>query len=88
MSAEEPVIGNGKSDPEDDGWLVTISVGDRDDQTAATARLHFRGSEWIGAGTSRLAPREQGMGGCGSQLAITKALSDLAGRIGKPIAPR
>ncbi|MGJ6124031.1 DUF1876 family protein [Mycolicibacterium sp. Y3] len=75
MSVEERAE---RLDPVEDGWLVTISIDDREDQTVAKAKLNFQGREWVGAGLARLAPSEQGPGGSGSQVAVTRALSDLA----------
>ena len=59
-------------------WTVTISVDEREGQTRATARLQFDGQEWVGAGLSRLSPAERSVAGVGGQLAIARALSDLA----------
>ncbi len=62
-------------------WTVTISVDEREGQTRATARLQFDGQDWVGAGLSRLSPAERGVAGLGGQLAIARALSDLARRL-------
>jgi hypothetical protein len=59
-------------------WTVTVSVGEREGQTTATARLQFGGREWMGVGLSRLSPAEHGFAGTGGQRAIARALSDLA----------
>ncbi len=53
MSVEERAD---RLDPVEDGWLVTISIDDREDQTVAKAKLNFQGREWVGAGLARLAP--------------------------------
>ena len=62
-------------------WTVTISVDGREEATRATARLQFGDQEWMGAGLSRLSPAERGVSGVGSQLAVARALSDLARRL-------
>lgn len=71
-----------QADPAKDGWLVTISIGDRQDQTIARAKLNFHGREWVGAGLASLARSDQGPGGSGSQVAVTRALVDLARSVG------
>jgi len=59
-------------------WTVTISVNERDDQTRATARMRFGEKESVGVGLSRLSPAEHGVAGIGRELAVARALSDLA----------
>ena len=62
-------------------WTVTISVQESEGQTRATARLQFGDHESVGVGLSRLAPAEHGFAGVGSELAVARALSDLARRL-------
>jgi hypothetical protein len=59
-------------------WTVTISIGEFEGQTRATARLQCDGRKWKGVGLSRLGPAERGVAGIGGQQAISRALSDLA----------
>ena len=59
-------------------WTVKISVHEREGQTRATARLQFGDNESVGVGLSRLSPAEHGFAGVGGQLAVARALSDLA----------
>jgi hypothetical protein len=67
---------------------VIISVDELKGQTRAMARLQFDGEEWIGAGLSRLSPAERGTAGTGGQLAIARALSDLARHLARsPVRP-
>lgn len=68
------------SDSEQD-WTVTISVHERDGQTRATAQLRFGDYESVGVGLSRLSPAEHGFVGVGGELAVARALSDLAHRL-------
>ena len=69
-------------------WAVLISVDELKGQTRAMARLQFDGQEWIGAGLSRLSPAERGTAGTGGQLAIARALSDLARHLARsPVRP-
>lgn len=62
-------------------WPVTVSVKERDGSTRATARLTFGDKEAVGVGLSRLGPDERGVAGIGRELAIARALSDLARRL-------
>ena len=62
-------------------WTVTISVNERDGQTQATARLRLGERESVGVGLSRLSPAEHGVAGIGRELAMARALSDLARRM-------
>lgn len=50
-------------------WTVTMSVGPRDGQTCARARMRWRGREVVGVGLAT-----------SDDLAVSKALSDLARR--------
>ena len=59
-------------------WTVEISVDEREGQTRATARLRFGDHESVGVGLSRLSPAEHGYAGIGGELAVARALSDLA----------
>lgn len=65
-------------------WVVTISVHQREGQTRATARLQFGDYESVGVGLSRLSPAEHGFAGTGGELAVARALSDLARRLTAP----
>ena len=68
-------------------WIVTISVHQREGQTRVTARLQFGDYESVGVGLSRLGPAEHGfagIGGIGGELAVARALSDLARRLTAP----
>jgi hypothetical protein len=62
-------------------WIVTISVHQREGQTRATARLQFGDYESVGVGLSRLGPAEHGFAGIGGELAVARALSDLARKL-------
>ena len=59
-------------------WTVMISVREREGQTQATARLRLGDHESVGVGLSRLSPAEHGSAGTGGELAVARAVSDLA----------
>jgi hypothetical protein len=65
-------------------WIVTISVHQREGQTCATARLQFGDHESVGVGLSRLSPAEHGFAGTGGELAVARAMSDLARKLTAP----
>lgn len=67
-------------------WTVMISVRERDGQTTATARLHFGEHESVGVGLARLGPTERGAGGTGGELAVARAMSNLAGKLRADVA--
>ena len=64
--------------PSEADWTVTISVHERAGQTEATAKLQYGDHESVGVGLAGLGPAEHGFAGVGSQLAVARALSDLA----------
>jgi hypothetical protein len=70
-------------DSEED-WFVTISISEWDGHTRATARLQFGDFESVGVGLSGLGPAEYGSEGAGREVAVVRALSDLARRLQTP----
>jgi hypothetical protein len=63
-------------------WSVMLSVSDRDDRTEAEARLLMRsGADLTGHGSARRNPADQNVTKIGEELAIARALSDLAHRL-------
>ena len=66
------------SRPGEINWTVTISVREREGQSRATARLQLGDHESVGVGLSGLSPAEHGFAGVGGELAVARALSDLA----------
>ncbi len=67
-------------------WTVIISVREREGQTEATARLRFGDHESVGVGLSRLSATEHGVAGTGGELAVVRAVSDLARQLSAPTA--
>jgi hypothetical protein len=66
------------SAPSEADWTVVISVHERAGRTEAIAKLQYGDHESVGVGLSRLSAGEHGFAGVGSQLAVARALSDLA----------
>ena len=66
----------------DKTWHVDVMIGERDGQTHAEARLHTDETETLtGTGTARLNPDDRDVPEIGDELAVARALSDLAHRL-------
>jgi hypothetical protein len=61
-------------------WSVMLSVTARDDSTEAEARLGGD-TDLTGHGTARRNPADQNVTKIGEELAVARALSDLAHRL-------
>jgi hypothetical protein len=61
-------------------WSVILSVSARNDNTDAEARLSG-GSDLTGHGTARRNPADENVTKIGEELAVARALSDLAHRL-------
>ncbi len=65
-----------------DQWSVSLSVAETDGQTRAEARLTMTGDEQLsGIGDARLNPADTDVWTIGAQIAVARALSDLAGKL-------
>jgi Domain of unknown function (DUF1876) len=65
-----------------DLWSMTLSVQESDGETMATARLALEGDEQlVGRGRARLNPADQGVERIGAEIAMARALSDLAHKL-------
>jgi hypothetical protein len=62
-------------------WTARISIDEHEGHTRATARLRWRDQESVGVGLSRLNPADRDVADIGDELAVARALSDLAGRL-------
>jgi len=63
-------------------WSVMLSVSAHEDSTEANARLPMRGgSDLTGHGTARRNPADENVTKIGEELAVARALSDLAHRL-------
>lgn len=63
-------------------WKVEIFIGERQDRTFAEARL-MPGQEvtMVGTGVARLNPEDRDVPEIGDELAVARALSELAHRL-------
>lgn len=60
-------------------WNVGIVIDEHDGHTRATARLHTRdGDRWVGIGQARVSPADRDVPEIGDELAVARALADLA----------
>jgi hypothetical protein len=65
-----------------DDWLLTLAVSEHDGQTQAEARFVIRdGASLTGLGTARRNPADENVTKIGEELAIARALSDLAHKL-------
>lgn len=62
-------------------WAMKISIEEHGGQTRAKARLRWRDQEAVGVGLARLARSERHSAQVGDELAVARALSDLARRM-------
>jgi Rv2632c-like len=59
-------------------WTINISLDDHDGQARATALFRGRDKESVGVGVSRLKTDDRFVASIGDELAVARALSDLA----------
>jgi len=62
-------------------WAVDVSIDEHEGRTTARAQLRWRDQESVGVGISRLDPRDRNVAEIGDELAVARALSDLARRM-------
>lgn len=62
-------------------WRVNIFVDEHEERTRAKARLQWRGTELVGVGLARLSPDDEPVAEIGDELAIARALKDLANQL-------
>ncbi|MDR3661327.1 MAG: DUF1876 domain-containing protein [Mycobacterium sp.] len=62
-------------------WTVTVSIDERDGHTRAKARLCWRDKESVGFGAARCNPADRDISDIGDELAVARALRDLAGQL-------
>jgi hypothetical protein len=61
-----------------DDWTIKISLDEHEGRARATARLRGRDQESVGVGRSRLKTDDRFVASIGGELAVARALSDLA----------
>ncbi|BBZ12744.1 DUF1876 domain-containing protein [Mycobacterium branderi] len=59
-------------------WAVEISIDEHRKRTRARARLHWRGRQLTGLGIARVNPSDRNIPEIGDELAVARALSNLA----------
>lgn len=65
-----------------DRWSMMLSVQESDGETSAIAQLIMDGDEHLaGRGKARLNPADQGVDKIGAEIAMARALSDLANKL-------
>jgi hypothetical protein len=62
-------------------WTATIYLEERDHQTDARIRLDTRDNRIEGYGVARCHPRDRDVPEIGNELAVARALSDLAHKL-------
>ncbi|MBS4730706.1 DUF1876 domain-containing protein [Mycobacterium sp. SM1] len=59
-------------------WHIDVLVDEHEKRTRAKVRLSWHGNELVGVGLARLDPADEPVAAIGDELAIARALSDLA----------
>lgn len=62
-------------------WTVEISIDEHGGETRAKARLGWRDQAAVGIGLARLNPADRYVAGIGDELAVGRALADLASQV-------
>ena len=62
-------------------WTLEIAIGENPDETEAQVRLRVDDSETVGWGRARRNPHDPARPRVGEELAVARALSDLAHRL-------
>ncbi len=60
---------------------VDVLIEERDERTRAKARLAWAGESLVGLGVARLDPADEPVAQIGDELAIARALTDLASQL-------
>ncbi len=69
------------STPDAKAWTVAVSIDERAKRTQAKAKLHWRGHQLTGIGIARRNPADPNIAEIGDQLAVARALSNLADQL-------
>ena len=62
-------------------WTVEVSIDEHRGHTRAKARLRWRDQESVGVGLAKLDPADRDVADIGDELAVGRALADLARRL-------
>jgi Domain of unknown function (DUF1876) len=60
---------------------IDVLIEEHEERTRAKARLSWAGKSFVGVGVARLDPTDQPVTQIGDELAIARALSDLANQL-------
>ena len=60
---------------------IDVLIEEHDERTRAKARLSWGGKDLVGVGLARLDPADEPVAKIGDELAIARALSDLANQL-------
>lgn len=60
---------------------LDVLIDEHEERTRAKARMQWRGNELVGVGLARLNPADEPVAEIGDELAIARALSDLADQL-------
>ena len=74
-------MGNDKLGHVRKDWTVHISIDEHEGQTRAKARMRWRDQASVGVGVARLNPADRNVDDIGDELAVARALADLARRL-------
>jgi hypothetical protein len=59
-------------------WHIDAAVDEHEKRTRAQVRLSWQGNQLVGVGLARLDPADEPVAAIGDELALARALSDLA----------
>jgi Rv2632c-like len=62
-------------------WTVEVSIDEHEGHTRAKARFRWRDQDSVGVGLAKLHPADRNVTDIGDELAVARALSDLARRL-------
>jgi len=78
---EMAMTSNDRNDQGSKTWQLDVSIDEHEKRTGAKVRLSWRGIELVGAGLARLNPDDEPVVEIGDELAVARALSDLANQL-------
>lgn len=70
-----------KSEHDPKHWKVHITIDEKGERARAVAEMRYRGETFTGIGQTRLDPGDHFPDEVGEELAIARALSDLAQKV-------
>lgn len=70
-----------RNDDASKAWRVDVFIDEHEERTRAKARLEWSGAELVGVGLARLSPEDEPVAEIGDELAVARALNDLANQL-------